>query len=143
MDKAARNGRLKVQSEISEAGKASVLVIDDEPSFGYAIGEILGLMGLEVHRAFNVEQAHAILLDLTPDLILTDIMMPGVDGLTFLRELCGNPRLKAVPKIAISAMAMKKDREQAANAGADGYLVKPFSAKELQDAIRPYVELTS
>jgi two-component system cell cycle response regulator DivK len=94
---------------------------------------------VQVHRAFNVEQARSILANHTPDLILTDIMMPGVDGLTFLRGLCADPKLESVPKIAISAMAMKRDREQAERAGADGYLVKPFSAKELQDAIRPYL----
>ena len=143
MDEAAVDGRLQPERQSPEAFKASVLVIDDEPSFGFAISEILSLMGLEVHRAFNVDQALTILSESVPDLILTDIMMPGVDGLTFLRRLRADPKLANVPKIAITAMAMKLDREKALQAGADEYLIKPFSAKELQDAIRPFLNGTN
>ena len=90
----------------------SVLVVDDEPAFCFAIAEILTLSGHQVQQAFSVSEALGILTGLTPDLILTDIMMPGSDG--------------------------PQDRDAARRAGADGYLAKPFSAQELQAAISVY-----
>jgi len=118
------------------AVRASVLVIDDEPSFCFAITEILRIAGYEVLEAHTVSQAQQILASRIPDLILTDVMMPGVDGLTFLRGLQDDHRLADVPTIAISAMAMQGDIDAAKEAGADGYLTKPFSARELQETIR-------
>jgi CheY-like chemotaxis protein len=126
-------------SKEPEAFKASVLVIDDEPSFCFAISEILTLEGYQVRQAHTARQAFDILEEITPDLILTDVMMPGVDGLTFLRRLRRHPDLEAVPTIAISAMAMKSDIQAAKDAGADHYLPKPFSAKELRQAIALYL----
>lgn len=122
-------------SKEPEAFRASVLVIDDEPSFCFAISEILTLEGYHVHQAHTARQAFAILEELVPDLILTDVMMPGIDGLTFLRRLRQHPSLAAVPTIAISAKAMKADVAAAREAGADEYLAKPFSAEDLRRTI--------
>lgn len=126
-------------SKEPEAFRASVLVIDDEPAFCFAISEILGLAGLHVRQAFSVDQAMEELDSTTPDLILTDVMMPGVDGLSFLRRLRGMPDLAAVPTIAVSAKSRKEDIAAAEEAGADSYLVKPFSARQLHEVIRPYL----
>lgn len=126
-------------SKEPEAFKASVLVIDDEPSFCFAISEILSLSGYEVRQAYTVEQARAILVEIVPDIILTDIMMPGVDGLTFLRQIRRDDRLCRVPAIALSAKAMKADKAAAVAAGANGYLSKPFSAQELKETIEPFL----
>ena len=126
-------------SKEPEAFRASVLVIDDEPSFCFAISEILSLAGYNVHKAHTAKQAFDILDELVPDLILPDVMMPGIDGLTFLRKLRAHPNLGSVPTIAISAKAMKSDIAAARDAGADDYLPKPFSADELRQTIKLYL----
>lgn len=122
-----------------EAFQASVLVIDDEPAFCFAIAEILRIAGYRVHQAHSVEQAMNRLQENLPDLILTDIMMPGTDGLTFVRRLRSKEPYARIPMVAISAKAMKDDIRAAENAGADAYLMKPFSAKDLQETIRPFL----
>jgi len=115
-----------------------VLVVDDEPAFCFAISEILRLRGHSVEQAHNVSEALVILTGLTPDLILTDIMMPDSDGLSFIRHLRSRPAWAKIPAIAVTAKALQKDRDAARAAGADGYLVKPFSAQELHTVIRVY-----
>lgn len=122
-----------------EAFEASVLVVDDEPAFSFAIAEILRLVGYEVFQAHSVEQAMEQLEQRPPDLILTDIMMPGTDGLTLVRRLRSLEAYNDIPMIAISAKGMKDDIAAAHDAGADAYLMKPFSAKDLQEIVRPFV----
>ncbi len=115
---------------------SSVLIVDDEPAFCFAMAEILRLNGYEVMQANSVRDALSLLETATPDLILTDIMMPGSDGLAFIRQLRSREIWAKIPTIAVSAKAMNQDRDAAREAGADGYLAKPFSAQELQDTIR-------
>jgi len=69
------------------------------------------------------------------------MMMPGMDGLTLLRRLRQQAALKDTPVIMVSANVVNKDREAALSAGADAYLSKPFSAKELRAALRPFVDV--
>lgn len=116
----------------------TVLVVDDEPAFCFAMAEILELSGHRVQQAHSVSEALGILTALTPDLILTDIMMPGSDGLSFIRHLRNRPLWAGIPTIAVSAKALLQDKDAARDAGADGYLAKPFSAQELQAAISVY-----
>src|SRR6185503_18669676 len=66
-----------------------------------------------------------------PDIILTDVMMPELDGFGLLRAVRNDPRLHSVPVIMLSARAGEESRVEGLTAGADGYLVKPFSAREL------------
>jgi CheY-like chemotaxis protein len=131
----AQNGN----SKEPEAFRASVLVIDDEPAFCFAISEILRLAGFDVRQANDARRALEALEEGVPDLILTDVMMPDIDGLTFLRELRSIPACASTPTIAVSAKATPADAEAAQQAGADAYLTKPFSAKDLQNAIRPFL----
>jgi CheY-like chemotaxis protein len=80
------------------------------------------------------------LLDsVTPDLILLDVMMPGVDGIAFLRRLRADPRLGIVPVLLVTAYLDTLERGIAA--GAQGYLTKPFSAQELREAISGFLEV--
>lgn len=120
-------------------GRNRVLVVDDEPSFCLAIAEILNIAGYEVNRAENVVGAIESLKVQRPDLILTDIMMPDRDGLSFLRQLSSNPDWAGIPAIAVTAKALPEDRNAAFAAGADGYLSKPFSAGELKRTIAEYL----
>jgi PAS domain S-box-containing protein len=76
-----------------------------------------------------------------PDLVLSDIMMPGLDGFGLLRELRSDPRTQAIPVILLSARAGEESSIEGLNSGADDYLVKPFSAKELLARLRTYLDL--
>ena len=76
-----------------------------------------------------------------PDLLLTDVMMPGLDGFALLRALRADPHLRAVPVVLLSARAGEEARVEGLNAGADDYLVKPFSARELIARVGAHLEL--
>lgn len=113
----------------------SILVVDDEPDFCSAIHDILEAAGYHVHQAATATEALALLDRLVPDLILSDVMMPAMDGLTFLREVRARPGGSRIKAVVVSAKGMPEDIEAARLAGADGYLVKPFSAHELRDTV--------
>jgi two-component system phosphate regulon response regulator PhoB len=112
-----------------------VLVIDDEEAFCDVVCEILDSIGYHPMHAYNAAQAIRQLEVRTPDIILSDIMMPDVDGLTFIRHLRAEPRWAQIPIIVVSAKATLADQDAAADAGADGYLIKPFSSKDLEAVI--------
>jgi DNA-binding response OmpR family regulator len=118
--------------------RPSILLIDDEPDFCSALHDILEAEGFDVHAAPNVHGAMSILERLTPDLILTDVMMPGVDGLAFLRRLRSRPEWSRIRTIVVSAKGMPEDIAAAHHAGADAYLTKPFSARELKNVVEAF-----
>ena len=90
-----------------------------------------------LYRAHNVSQAYTYLEENRPDLIVADIMMPGVDGLTMIRQMKSKPELADIPTVVLSALAAEQDRLEALNAGANAFLAKPFTASELKDTIEP------
>ena len=110
-------------------------MIDDEEEFCDVVCEILDSLGYKTRHAYDAHQAIDLLQEITPDLILSDVMMPDIDGLTFIRRLRSEPKWSEIPIIIVSAKASKDDREAAESAGADGYLIKPFSSHELEELI--------
>src|SRR5581483_1819446 len=76
-----------------------------------------------------------------PELILTDVMMPRLDGFGLLRELRADPRTRGLPVIMLSARAGEESRVEGVGAGADDYLVKPFSARELLARVSAHLEM--
>lgn len=114
----------------------TILVIDDERSFCEVVAEILANDGYKVHKAFNAAQAEEILADVQPQLIILDIMMPDIDGLTLIRRLRSNRRFAHTPIIVSSAKYLREDRSAALESGADIFLSKPFSARELRESIK-------
>jgi len=113
----------------------TILVVDDEQPFCEVVAEILTTFGYPVLKAFNATQALEVLESVTPVLIILDIMMPDVDGLTLVRRFRADPRLSKIPVIMSSAKYLMEDRAEAINAGASAYLTKPFSAAELRSSI--------
>jgi len=113
----------------------TILVIDDEQPFCEVVAEILTTFGYPVRKAFNASQALEVLESVIPILIILDIMMPDVDGLTLVRKFRADPRLSKIPVIMSSAKYLMEDRAEAINAGASAYLTKPFSAAELRSSI--------
>ncbi|GMR11758.1 MAG: hypothetical protein BMS9Abin28_2599 [Anaerolineae bacterium] len=118
---------------------ARVLVVDDDDSYCTIIRELLVRNGYEVRVAYSVDEALTLLQDERPDLILTDLMMPEVDGITFIRQLRATPPHSEIPTIVVSALVLARERAAAAQAGADAFVAKPFSINQLQATIQEVV----
>ncbi|MFV2044397.1 MAG: PleD family two-component system response regulator [Anaerolineales bacterium] len=122
--------------------KPTVLLIDDEKPYAKIIKAALESLDIDVLIACDSMEALNFLQQITPDLILLDVMMPDVDGLTLLRWLREHSEQDDIPIHVVSAKAMTEDREAALSAGADGFLAKPFAIKDLQDLVRRYFPLS-
>jgi putative two-component system response regulator len=118
-----------------------VLVVDDEISYTGVLREILASYGLDVLVAYHGDQALGMLESVQPNLIMLDMMMPGIDGLTLLNRVRREAALRDTPVIVVSANVVNQEKQKALSAGADAFLEKPFSAKELRAALRPFVEI--
>jgi len=116
-----------------------ILVVDDEPSFCTVLSEILRSFGYNVQQAHDAHHAIELLKLTPPDLILTDVMMPGMDGLTLIRQIRSDPERASIPTIVISAKSQPEDIRASKAAGADACLVKPFSARELRDVVHKFL----
>ena len=113
----------------------AILVVDDDPTFCDIMAEILRMYRARVYTAFSAEEAMAVLEQVTPDLILTDVMMPEVDGLTFVRRIRSGAVHGRIPIIIVSAGVTHREQEAAMQAGADQFLPKPFSIGDLRAAV--------
>jgi len=110
---------------------AKVLVVEDNPANMKLTSLLLHSAGHIVLPAVDAETGLRLALDEQPDLILMDIQLPGMDGLAATAILKQDPATEAIPIIALSALAMKADRERSQTAGCDAYIVKPLRYKEL------------
>ncbi|MGD1902432.1 MAG: response regulator transcription factor [Geitlerinemataceae cyanobacterium] len=108
-----------------------MLLVDDEPSLRSAVEAYLGDSGFQVETAANGKEGLEKLQARVPDLVITDIMMPEVDGYELLSSMREDPRLKNVPVVFLTARGMKSDRIQGYQARCDAYLSKPFDPEEL------------
>jgi len=117
----------------------SVLVVDDEETVCNVVCEIMETLDFVSHRAYSAADALSFLEKNTPDLILTDVMMPDIDGLTLIYKIRSASRSRQVPIVVISAIATTADREAALKAGASAFLAKPFSSRELKEVLRPLI----
>jgi CheY-like chemotaxis protein len=121
--------------------ECAVLVVDDEVPYVGVLREILTSYGLDVLVAYQGHQALNLVGTVQPNLIMLDMMMPGMDGLTLLRQLRSQPATAATPVIMVSANPESRERETALAAGANSFLEKPFSAKELRAVLRIFIEV--
>ena len=115
---------------------ASVLVVEDEPSIQELIAVNLVRHGHAVQRAGNAEEAYRAVADALPDVILLDWMLPDSPGPAVTRRLRGDPRTREVPIIMLTARAGEDDKVAGLEAGADDYITKPFSPRELEARIQ-------
>ena len=109
---------------------AKVVVIEDNPANMKLATFILESAGHAVLGAANAEAGLTLARDEQPDLILMDIQLPGMDGLQATGLLKADPATRAIPVIALTALAMKGDEERIRAAGCDGYVAKPLAYKE-------------
>jgi len=108
-----------------------LLVIDDEPNLLRAVAACLKAEDYEVSTARSGHEALMQLAEFVPDLIISDIRMPGMDGYKLARQLRGSPRTALVPIVFLSAKDETADRIEGFHAGIDAYLTKPFEPDEL------------
>jgi len=115
---------------------ARILVVEDEPAIQELIAVNLRLAGYTVQSAADVVQAQALICAALPDVILLDWMLPGASGLALTRVLRGDERTRHVPILLLTAKDTEADKITGLDAGADDYMTKPFSPKELIARIR-------
>ena len=108
-----------------------ILIVEDEPSIAELISINLTHAGFSVLRALQADEALQLLRNTKPDLVILDWMMPGKSGVQFARELRSNPSTQAIPILMLTAKGEEADKVLGLDAGADDYVTKPFSPKEL------------
>jgi len=116
----------------------TVLVVDDDESITKLLHIILSRQGYRVHIAHDGREAVEMAENLTPDLILMDMVMPGMDGFCATEQIKHNPKLKGIPVIFLAGRQTEEDHSKAFAKGATAFLVKPFTG----DQIRNLVALT-
>jgi CheY-like chemotaxis protein len=117
-----------------------VLIVDDDARNIFALSIVLENQEMEVLSATNGRQAID-LIQRTPDLavVLMDIMMPEMDGYQTMREIRKKPEFRTLPIVALTAKAMKGDREKCLEAGASDYIAKPVNTEELLSLMRVWL----
>jgi CheY-like chemotaxis protein len=119
--------------------RGHILIVDDNPIDLKLTSALLGVKGFEVETAVDAEQAQLLLRRMVPDLMVVDIALPGMDGLTLARLIKSDPRLAHVPVVALTAFVKRGDLERAAAAGCERYFTKPIDtqsfAEDIADAL--------
>lgn len=116
-----------------------VLVVEDNPLNLKLVRDVLRAAGYDVVEATSGEEGLEVARDCAPDLVLMDLQLPGIDGVETLRRLRLDPDVVDVPVVAVTAFAMKDDRERAYADGFDGYLAKPISARALPTQVSRFL----
>jgi CheY-like chemotaxis protein len=116
-----------------------VLVVEDNPANQMLTCSVLQREGFETDVADSSVEALKLIDEHRPDLILMDLQLPGMDGLTFTRKLKAMPATAKVPIVAVTAHAMVGVRESALEAGCVGYISKPIDTRTLGDQVRAYL----
>jgi two-component system, OmpR family, phosphate regulon response regulator PhoB len=115
---------------------ATILVVEDEPAIQELIAYNLKQAGHQALRADNAEQALNLVSNALPDLVLLDWMLPGLSGVEFARRLRADKRTRTVPIIMLTARSDEQDKLVGLDTGADDYITKPFSPRELMARIK-------
>jgi CheY-like chemotaxis protein len=120
-----------------------ILIVDDERPYVDLLGELLERYGLEVYTAYDAGDALFRLRAKKPDLILLDLKMPQMDGLSFMNQLRSKAKWSKIPIVVVSAKTAKEDQKAALEAGADRFLPKPFSSEDLRRVLGEFVAVTA
>lgn len=116
-----------------------VLLIEDEPNIIEAISFILSRDGWTVHTHEDGETAMQKVLQLPPDLIILDVMLPGRSGFDILRDVRSNEVTNKIPVMMLTARGQPKDRDLAVRLGASRFMTKPFSNADVRDNARELI----
>jgi two-component system, cell cycle response regulator DivK len=116
-----------------------ILVVEDNERNLKLVRDVLEYVGYDVRVARTAEDGIALAIKEPPDLVLMDLQLPGIDGMEALRRLRENPRTADIPVVAVTAQAMKQDRERALEVGFNGYIEKPISVRAFPDQVRSFL----
>lgn len=116
-----------------------ILVVDDNVANAALINFLLAAHGYDVRSAADATEALALVGQFAPRLILMDVQLPGMDGLSLTRKLKAEPKTRNVVIIAVTAYAMKGDDERARAAGCDGYISKPIDTRTLPGVVADFL----
>ena len=116
-----------------------ILVVDDDPRLLHVVAMYLSIEGYEVDTASNGDEGLRLLEQRRPDLVILDVMMPGIDGLEACRRIKSNPETRAIPVVLFTALSRTDDVENGRAAGANRFINKPFSLIGLGAVIRSFL----
>jgi CheY-like chemotaxis protein len=116
-----------------------ILVVEDNERNLKLLRDVLEYAGYDVRVARTAEEGITLAVSDPPHLVLMDLQLPGVDGVEALGRLRESPRTADIPVVAVTAQAMKQDRERALRAGFDGYVEKPISVRAFPDQVRRFL----
>jgi CheY-like chemotaxis protein len=119
--------------------KKRVLIVEDNLLNLELASDLLEVHNFETCQARTGEEAVRLAREVLPDLILMDLSLPGMDGLAATRALRADPATSGIPIVALTAHAMKGDRETALRAGCDGYLVKPIDTRAFPGQVAKFI----
>ena len=119
----------------------TILVVEDNPKNLKLIKAVLEFSGFEVLEALSGEDGVRLAAEASPDLILMDLQLPGIDGAEALRQIRLNGTNADVTVVAVTAFAMNDDRQRAFQSGFNGYVEKPISVRGLPQQIRDFLSL--
>ena len=122
---------------------ANILIVEDEPAIRQMLGFTLAGDGYNFLEAGDVEEAHNAMSTMIPDLILLDWMLPGISGVDFARRLKRDPKTSAIPIIMLTARGSENDKVKGLDTGADDFITKPFSTRELLARVRAVIRRSS
>lgn len=117
----------------------AILVVEDNERNLKLLRDVLEYAGYDVRVARTAEDGITLAVSEPPDLVLMDLQLPGIDGMEALRRLRESPRTADIPVVAVTAQAMKQDRERALDAGFNGYLEKPITVRAFPDQVRRFL----
>jgi two-component system, OmpR family, response regulator RpaA len=122
--------------------KPRILVIDDDPAIAELVAINLEMAGYDVTQVTDGIKGQALAVQMVPDLIMLDLMLPKVDGFTICQRLRRDERTANVPVIMLTALGQTQDKVEGFNAGADDYLTKPFELEEMLARVRALLRRT-
>lgn len=120
-----------------------ILIVDDNVTNLKLVRVLLETEGYTIRTASHAIEALRVLLDFRPQLILMDIQLPDIDGLTLTRQLKADPKTADITVVALTAYAMKGDEEKALASGCSGYITKPVDTRQLVRQVEQYLEFPS
>ncbi|HEY0616028.1 MAG TPA: response regulator [Kribbella sp.] len=118
-----------------------ILVVEDNPKNLKLLRDVLQFNGYEVIEAASGEDGVRLAGEESPDLILMDLQLPGIDGVEALRQIRASDSGHGVPVVAVTAFAMNDDRERAFDSGFTGYVEKPINVRGLPQQVRDFLRL--